>query len=79
MDKKCLLHVNNFKYLGCEISHENGKYVQQKQAKFAQILGIVNNTFKPTLVHKSSRIIVHTVLALPILLHGSGIWTYEKG
>ena len=74
VDNKCLLHVNNFKYLGCEIPHEKGKYVQQKQAKFAQILGTVNNTFKPIMVHKSSRIIVHNVLALPILLHGSGSW-----
>jgi hypothetical protein len=75
VDKKCLLHVNNFKYLGCEISYENEKYVQQNQAKFDHTLGTVNNTFKPTLVHKSSRIIVHNVLALPILLHGSGSWT----
>ena len=48
MDNKCLQQVINSKYLGCEISYENGKYVQQTQAKIAQILGIVNNTFKQT-------------------------------
>jgi len=40
----------NVKYLWCEISYENEKYILQKLAKFAQILGILNNTFKPTLV-----------------------------
>ena len=39
-----------FKYLGCEISYKNEEVVQQNLAKLAQILGILNNIFKPTLV-----------------------------
>ena len=39
MDDKCL-QVKNLKYLGCEISYENEKAIQQKLEKFAQILGI---------------------------------------
>jgi hypothetical protein len=50
------LQVENFKYLGHEISYENEKDIQQKPGKFAQLLGIINNTFKPTLVQKFSRI-----------------------
>jgi hypothetical protein len=50
------------------------KDIQQKVAKFAQILGILNNTFKPTWVQSSS-IKVYSALALPILLYGSEIWT----
>jgi hypothetical protein len=61
-DNKCL-QVKNFIYLGCKISYKNEKDIQQKVAKFAQILGILNNTFKPTSVQKSSS-----------LLHGSEIW-----
>jgi hypothetical protein len=38
--------VKNFKYLGCEISYENGKDSQQKLARLGQILGILNNNFK---------------------------------
>jgi hypothetical protein len=38
-------NVKIFKYLGCEISHENEKDIQQKLANFLQILGIPNNTF----------------------------------
>jgi hypothetical protein len=52
VDDKCLLQVRNFKYLGWEISYEGGKHIQQKVAKFAQILGIPNNATKPTLVQK---------------------------
>jgi hypothetical protein len=44
VDNKCLQQVKNFKYLGCKISYENEKYIQQKLAKFAQILGILNNS-----------------------------------
>jgi len=33
-----------FKYLGCEISYENEKDIRQKLAKFAKVLGILNNT-----------------------------------
>jgi len=40
VENKCLQQVRNFKYLGCEIFYENEKDIQQKVAKFAQILGI---------------------------------------
>jgi hypothetical protein len=56
-----------------EISYENGKGIQQEPAKFAQILGIMKNIFKPTSVKKFSTIKVHNILALPILLPKSKI------
>jgi hypothetical protein len=56
---------------------EMKKDSQQKLAKFAPILGIVNNPFKPTWVQKSSRKKVPNALALPILLYGSKIWTLK--
>jgi hypothetical protein len=39
VDNKCFQHVKNFKYVGCKISYENGKDIQHKLAKFAQIFG----------------------------------------
>jgi hypothetical protein len=42
--------------------------MQQKQTKFAQILGIINNILKPPVVRKFSGIKVYNALALPILL-----------
>jgi hypothetical protein len=70
--------VKNFKYLGCEISYKNEKDVQQKVTKVAHILGIINNAFKPTLAHKSSRIKVYNALAVPFILYGREIWTLKK-
>jgi hypothetical protein len=46
---KCAKQVKNFECLGCEISYENEKDFQQKVVKFAEILGILNDTLKPTL------------------------------
>jgi hypothetical protein len=77
VDNKCL-QVKNFKYLGCEISYENEKDIQQNPANCSQILGILNNNFNPTLVQKFSKIKVYNALALPILLFGSEIWTLRK-
>jgi hypothetical protein len=56
VDNSCLQQVRNFKYLNCEISCENENDIQQKLSKFDQILGILNNTSKPNLVPKFSRI-----------------------
>ena len=78
VDNKCLQKVKNFIHLGCEISYENETFIQQKLAKFAQTLGILNNTFKQTLVQRVSRIQVYKALAFPILLYGSKIWTLTK-
>jgi hypothetical protein len=47
---KCLQVVKNFKYLCCEISYKNEKFIQRQLTKFSEILRILNNTFKPTLV-----------------------------
>jgi hypothetical protein len=78
VDNKYVQWLKNFKYLGCEICYENEKDIQQKVAKFAQIVGIPNNTFKQSLVQKSSRVKVYNALALPILLYGSEIWTLRQ-
>ena len=62
---KCL-QVKNFQYLGYDIYYEYEKDIQQKLAKFAQILGIMNNNFKPNFVHKFLKIKVHNALAPPL-------------
>jgi hypothetical protein len=73
------LQVENFKYLNCEISYESEKDIQQKPTEFAQLLGIINNTFKPTLVQKFSRIEACNALALPTLLVEAKSRPLEKG
>jgi len=54
LDNK-FLQVKNFKFLGCDIPYENEKDLT-KLAKFAQLLRIWNNTSKPNLIEKVSRI-----------------------
>jgi hypothetical protein len=55
VDNKCL-QVKNFKYPGCVISYENENDFQQTLAELSQILGILNDTFKPTLVQEFARL-----------------------
>jgi hypothetical protein len=64
----------NFKNLGSE----KEKDIQQKLAKFAPTLVILDDALKPTLVEKLSRIKVYNALALPILLDGNEIWTLRE-
>jgi hypothetical protein len=73
VDNKCL-QGNNFKNLG----YEKEKGTQQKLAKSAQILGILNNALKQTLVEKVQRIKVYNTLALPIILYGNEVWTLKE-
>jgi hypothetical protein len=77
VDNKCL-QFKNFEYLGCEISYENERDIQQNLATVLQILGILTNTFKPNLVQKCSRIRVSNAMAPPLLC-GSEIWTLKRG
>jgi hypothetical protein len=78
VDNKPLQQVKNLKYLGCDISYENEKDIQQNLLKFAQKLGITNSTFKPNLIQKYSRIKVYNAMVLPFILYGSEIWTPRK-
>jgi len=78
VNNKYLQEVNNFGYLSGEIFYQNDTDIQQKLAKFAQILGILNNTLQPNLVQKFSGMKVNNALVLPILLYGSKIWTLRK-
>jgi len=74
---RCKFVVNN-KFLQ-EKNFKNFDYEkqkdQQKLAKSAQILGILNNALKQTLVEKVPRVKACKALALPNLLDGNEIWT----
>ena len=78
VDNKCSQQAKKFKYFGCEISYESEKHIQQKLAKFFQMLGILNNIFKRNLVQKFSTPTIYNALCLPSLLYGSEIWALGK-
>jgi hypothetical protein len=73
IDNMILEQVNTFTYLGCNISYQEEKAIHSKITKFLQIPGILNNTLKPNLVQRSTRLKLYKKLALPTLLHGSEI------
>jgi hypothetical protein len=78
INNKIIEQVNTFNYLGNLVSYEKEQDIDNKITKFLQITVIVNNTFKPKKVQKSTRIKLYTTLALPVLLYGSETWTVKS-
>jgi hypothetical protein len=56
IDNTILEQVNIFTYLGCNISYQEEKDIYSKITKFLQILGLLNNTLKPNLVQRITRL-----------------------
>jgi hypothetical protein len=59
------------------ISYEGELDTDNKLNNFLKITGILNNVFGPQKALKKTRIILYNTLALPVLLHGSEIWTVQ--
>jgi hypothetical protein len=78
INDKIFEQVNEFKYLGCQISYEGERDVKNKISKFLQVTGIINNVSKPNQVQKSSRMKIYNTLAIPTLIYGSEIWTLTQ-
>jgi hypothetical protein len=78
VEKKILEQVNTFNYLGCNLSHESKKDLQEKIIKFQKIVGILNNIFKPKEVQKATRLRVYNTLAISAIMNGSETWTLRK-
>jgi hypothetical protein len=73
IENKILEQVNMFNYLGCHVSYEVEKDIQDKITKFLKILGSLNNVLKPNQVYKTTRLKVYNTLAVPTLIYGSEI------
>jgi hypothetical protein len=71
INDKIFEKVNEFKYLGYQISYEGGRDVKNKISKFLQVTGTINNVLKPNQVQKSSRMKIYNTLAIPALIYGS--------
>jgi hypothetical protein len=78
INDKIFEQVNEFKYLGCQISYEGERDVKNKISKFPQVTGTINNVLKPNQVQKSSRMKIYNTLAIPTLIYGSKIWTLTQ-
>jgi hypothetical protein len=78
IDNMILEQVNTFTYLGCNISYQEEKDIHSKITKNLQILRLLNNTLKPNILHRSTRLKLYRTLAIPTLLYGSEIWTIKQ-
>jgi hypothetical protein len=64
--------------MSCNISYQEEADTHSEINKFLQILGLLNNTLKPSLVQRSTKLKLYKTLALPTLLCGSEIWTIKQ-
>jgi hypothetical protein len=78
INDKIFDQVNEFKYLGCQISYEGERDVKNKISKFLQVTSTINNVLKPNQVQKSSRMKMYNTLAISTLIYGSKIWTLTQ-
>jgi hypothetical protein len=69
---------NTFNYLGCNISYEGDKYMNIKAANFVEVLGIINQMFKPSLVSRHTSIRIYKILARPVLSYGIEAWPIRR-
>jgi hypothetical protein len=78
VENKTLEQANTLNYLGCQLSFEGEKDLQEKIIKFQNTVGILNNILRPNKVQKATRLKVYSTLANPALICGSEIWTLRK-
>jgi hypothetical protein len=73
VENKILEQMITFNYLGCLLSYEGEKDLQEKIIRFQEIVGISNNTFMPNKVEKATRLRLYNTLAVPALMCGSEV------
>ncbi|KAJ4436238.1 hypothetical protein ANN_18868 [Periplaneta americana] len=69
--------VNNFNYLGCNISYDKTSNVEIKLPKFQQLVGTIKRTLCNE-VRKETVLKFYEVLAIPSLIYVSEIWTLTE-
>jgi len=67
----------SFNYLGNMISYKKELDIDNKLHKYLKITGNINNVFRVQKTLKKTRIKLYNTLALPLLLHGSEMWTIK--
>jgi hypothetical protein len=67
--------VNQFTYLGCNISYQFSNDVEFKLAKFLQLIGTIKRTIFFRKLRMETILKIYNTLVLPIFLYGSENWT----
>ena len=77
IENKTLEQVSHFNYLGCEISLNEDKDIQNKTNKFQYICGTIQRTLKNK-ARKDTKLKFYKTMAVPVLLYGSETWIEKK-
>ena len=77
IDNVIMEQVNNFKYLGCEVSFDREHDIPQKIAKFNLICGTIHRTLKGK-ARKETEIKFYKTMAIPLMTYGSEVWTKTR-
>src|SRR6266576_2501227 len=70
--------VNNFRYLGVDMSYDGESDIQNKLNKFLKITGLINRFLNVNKIQRETRIKVYNTLTIPMLTYGSEVWALRK-
>ena len=77
LDNKTLEQVSHFRYLGCDISYDRERDIDEKINRFQMICGTINRSLKDK-VRKETKLKLYKTMAVPMLLYGSETWVESK-
>ena len=73
LNDKPIEQVSHFRYLGCDISYEPDRDIEEKVNKFQMICGTINRTLKNR-TRKDTKIKLYKTMAVPSLMFGRETW-----
>jgi hypothetical protein len=77
IDNCPLEQVRHFDYLGCGVTYDQDKDVNNKLHKFQNICGTIRRNLK-TKTRKFTQLKCYKTMAVPVLMYGSEAWTIKK-
>ena len=77
IDNKLIERTNHFNYLGCDITYDRDKDIENKINKFQSICGTINRTLQNK-TRKDTKLKFYKVMAVPVLMYGSESWILKE-
>ncbi|KAJ4429720.1 hypothetical protein ANN_21924 [Periplaneta americana] len=77
VDNKPIEQVSHFDYLGCNITYDVDRDIDNKISKFQWICGTINRTLKNK-TRKETKLKFYKTMAVPVLTYGSESWIIKE-
>lgn len=77
IENKILEQVSYFDYLGCNVSYDRDKDIENKLNKFQLICGTINRTLQNK-TRKDTKLKFYKIMAVPVLMFGSESWILQE-